>query len=888
VDPTTTSATSCQQANLQGTTSFSDALGRPIASDDPLGTGVGTNGSGCFEAITNTHHTACASYSVVVAASTAGLPGSDSEPYLRTLAIDPSLRQTASYTDALGRLAYAQRFDGASKTPLGSGIVSYAVSSYLYDPLGRLRQVTDAAGNLTTFTYDALGRLTSSSDPDLGAWSYQYDANGNVTQQTDGRGTAGGGTVYAAYDGLDRQLWLGPNSNGSTPYASYTYDGAAPCSGSYLVGRLCQESFASGPSQSVTGSYTYAYDARGRPTSTSFTITGPSTPQTTYTLSASYDDADRPSVIGYPAIGGSAETLTFNYANAAGGGLSALASSIINGTGLLFSSPSYTTAGLLAGWQSGSVSGGYQASLSLAYDGDLRVTDDKVSLTPSGGGAATTVAESQPTYNASGDVATLTTTLAAVGSSSGGSETQAFCYDLAHRLVWASALGGGGPCSRVGSEGISGAGYSASYSYDTLGRITSAAVTTSGGGALANTAQGSYSYDATHVHEVTAVGSGSTGYAAAYDAAGDQTCRVVGSTSGCTGIPTGQTLVYDNLRRLISWRGSSSLNAPTGSYAYDGAGERVWQQATQTVGQTTTTTTITYVLGVEEVTTTAVSGQQPTTTTTSYYPLPGGLSASRDASGLTYQASDLLGTPIAALSLTSGVRGTQLRAPYGQARFAASASSNGGLHTTFGFTGQREDTQAPGSSGLDYYGARYYDPVVGRFTSADDVHPSLGDPVGLDGFSYVGGQVESATDPSGHFLFPWDDRGGKVTTTAPDEPKGIRGGLGPYNNAPGGPDGPPDAPATGSGTGALAPILAVAAVAIIAGVVQGDEPYNQWRYRAAQQAAQAADAGGQEDGWNQRTWRVSVYGRYCTTSSRPKCTTSSRPKCTVWSAAYAG
>jgi hypothetical protein len=33
---------------------------------------------------------------------------------------------------------------------------------------------------------------------------------------------------------------------------------------------------------------------------------------------------------------------------------------------------------------------------------------------------------------------------------------------------------------------------------------------------------------------------------------------------------------------------------------------------------------------------------------------------------------------------------------------------------------------------------------------------------------------------------------------------------------------------------------------------------------------------------------VSVYGRYCTTSSRPKCTTSSRPKCTVWSAAYAG
>lgn len=46
------------------------------------------------------------------------------------------------------------------------------------------------------------------------------------------------------------------------------------------------------------------------------------------------------------------------------------------------------------------------------------------------------------------------------------------------------------------------------------------------------------------------------------------------------------------------------------------------------------------------------------------------------------------------------------------------------MHTPFGFTGQREDSSAaagPGASGLDYFQARYYDPVVGRFTSADSV-----------------------------------------------------------------------------------------------------------------------------------------------------------------------
>ena len=62
------------------------------------------------------------------------------------------------------------------------------------------------------------------------------------------------------------------------------------------------------------------------------------------------------------------------------------------------------------------------------------------------------------------------------------------------------------------------------------------------------------------------------------------------------------------------------------------------------------------------------------------------------------------------------------------------------MPTDYGFTGQRADS----ATGLDYYGARYYDPTLGQFTSADTVLD------GLNRYAYVGGNPISHTDPSGH------------------------------------------------------------------------------------------------------------------------------------------
>jgi len=77
--------------------------------------------------------------------------------------------------------------------------------------------------------------------------------------------------------------------------------------------------------------------------------------------------------------------------------------------------------------------------------------------------------------------------------------------------------------------------------------------------------------------------------------------------------------------------------------------------------------------------------------------------------------------------------------PFGFVQYHA-----GQMGTNKGYTGQYNDPL----SGLDYYVARYYDPVVGLFLSADTVQNNLR---GFDPYAYVGNNPETVTDPMGHW-----------------------------------------------------------------------------------------------------------------------------------------
>ena len=88
--------------------------------------------------------------------------------------------------------------------------------------------------------------------------------------------------------------------------------------------------------------------------------------------------------------------------------------------------------------------------------------------------------------------------------------------------------------------------------------------------------------------------------------------------------------------------------------------------------------------------------------------------------------------------------------PYGTSRYLA-----GSISTPKGYTGQIHDAV----TGLDYYNARYYDPVVGMFLSIDTVQ---GNQQGMDPYAYVRGNPETMSDPTGQ-MFVVSHGGGSVS-----------------------------------------------------------------------------------------------------------------------------
>ncbi len=84
--------------------------------------------------------------------------------------------------------------------------------------------------------------------------------------------------------------------------------------------------------------------------------------------------------------------------------------------------------------------------------------------------------------------------------------------------------------------------------------------------------------------------------------------------------------------------------------------------------------------------------------------------------------------------------------PFGE---VSQANSTGANTVTAKFTGQDYDD----SFGLYYYNARYYDPSIGRFMSADTVVPDAWNAQAYNRYSYALNNPINYVDPSGHM--PW-------------------------------------------------------------------------------------------------------------------------------------
>jgi RHS repeat-associated protein len=590
----------------------------------------------------------------------------------------------------------------------------YTTLKYTFDAAGDLIKLLAPDGTTTTTVqFDAAGRRTATTDPDLGTQTYTYDQDGNLVQSVDARGAAG--TTFLGYDGLDRPLWHNTTNSPTGAYYTYTYDSTA--AGNPGIGRLTGETFTNG---SLSGSYALTYDSRGRQTGMTMTVGGASYPAQT-----AYDDAGNVLSSTYP----DGETVSNSYT--AQGWLNGVSAQQGSTTTSILSNATYSgTGGAFGNVTSASTDG---STYTYASTQDLLDRTTQLQTRTSGG---TTLFQQSLTFDAAGDVSSASTTMPT------GTDNQAFCYDEQNRLTWAGSTGTA-PCTgtAVPAGTLTAAQYTQSFGYDTLGRLTTGAL-------------GSYTYgDTAHTHAATAAGSS---YTASYNAAGNMTCRAPSGASTCAGgSPTGAQLAYNNEGQLVSWQGGGV----TDTFLYDCQGQRVAQQAAQ--GGTSTTTV--YVGGTEAVTT---SGS--TTSTKTYYAANGHRVAMAVNGSFAYLASDGLGSTAVALSAGGAAIASQLSAPYGSVRY-----SSGSMPTDYSFTGQRADA----ASGLDYYGARYYDPVLGQFTSPDTVTPGGGaDPLGLSRYAYSRGNPTSRTDPTGHDDFGGDFGGGFDFSSGFDSGFGGGGG----------------------------------------------------------------------------------------------------------------
>jgi RHS repeat-associated protein len=207
-----------------------------------------------------------------------------------TTTFDAAGNKAVRIADTYGRTVRSEAYDGPTL---------YAWTVTTYDGAGRVltTEQNDNPHTRVTNTYDVLGRKIAVIDPDSGTWTYQYDAAGNLMFANDPHAEQ---HVEYCYDPLNRPIAKAYFDDDVRHGACtgdrtirYTYDQTTyvpgpgqPVLGNLGIGRPTQV-------DDLSGSVRYRYDGRGRAVATSRTISLPNEPNTTAAVDIEFDAADR-------------------------------------------------------------------------------------------------------------------------------------------------------------------------------------------------------------------------------------------------------------------------------------------------------------------------------------------------------------------------------------------------------------------------------------------------------------------------------------------------------------------------------------------------------------------------------------------------------------------
>ncbi len=612
---------------------------------------------------------------------------------LRTLVTDQAGAQRLSSTDALGRLTEVWEVrpaDAATGTeavsfPHYADVPDVAAgyrTGYTYDVLGNLCKVAQGAQR-RYFAYDSLSRLLRARNPeqdslaalalpaglvsplsdDNNGWSlkYEYDENSNLKRRTDARGIL---SEYT-YDTLNRVTYR--NYSDSTPDVSYTFDGYADANGFHLIanarGRVTQVKSEGTDGVNV---YNYtAFDSAGRVTATSQTTDGVTytMPQYKYDLTGALVSETYPS--------GRVIETQYDVAGRIAGVKKSSGGYYAGGDPNVTDNPNvigYAIQGSVAALRLGN-------GLWEHTDYNNRLQPMRIRLGVSG--AESSVLQLDYGYggaNNNGNLKSQTITVPASGAQPGLAATQTYTYDALNRLESAREVVGTGET------------WKQTYAYDRYGnrafnvsQTTLPKLTAPGQTEQIEVASPSVQAATNRVIE-DQNGDGFKEYS--YDKAGNLTCEA----RYCGPATASPYYDYDAENRLTKAGGGPTAGGS--SYSYDGDGRRV----KKVTGAAVTV----FVYDVEGRLVAEYGGGQA------------------QVGGTSYLTQDNLGSARVVTGQQGEVKARYDYQPFGE-ELSAGRSNYGGVGVRQRYTGKERDEEI----GLDFFGARYYSPSSGRFSSAD-------------------------------------------------------------------------------------------------------------------------------------------------------------------------
>ena len=443
-------------------------------------------------------------------------------------------------------------------------------TSYQYDALNDLTNVTQGSSQTRTYTYDMLGRPASAQTPEAATTHYCYTTSSSacatpdtgttlcsgdsseVCRRTDARSIT---TTYA-YDALNR-LQSRSYSDG-TPTANYSYGQSSVTIGSwgenptYPLGRLTEATTT--VSGSVKTAVVYSYDKMGRVVG--FWQCNPATCGTSaYALTYTYDGAGDVSQWSHPGL--------INFTNSVNAAQQVTAvtttSSYPNLPQTLAQNIAYTAWGAVSSLQNGcSGSGCSNAQETYTYNKQLQPSMIQLSGTSNGGYCLV--------YNYYADESNPTSCAAPTQGKqdngnvigywyqdtvqTGFSHSASYGYDGVNRLNAACTLSGS-QCATSGSNV-----YNLAFGYDQFGNMNCTGRV--GGGSAIGYCPAAWAYNASTNQLASSTG-------CTYDAAGNL-------TKDCSTL-SNHAYQWDAEGRVS--KVDPSNNPPTWTFTYNALGQRV-------------------------------------------------------------------------------------------------------------------------------------------------------------------------------------------------------------------------------------------------------------------------------------------------------------------------